>query len=83
MPLGLTRYNTDARLTAVTPEFCRTTIETVKEIQSKRCSIDLVPGSPSWATRSIFSAGSTVPGRKHYGDYPADRGWHRHGAHVL
>src|SRR5688500_19369942 len=27
VPLGLTRYNTDKRLTAVTPEFCRQTIK--------------------------------------------------------
>src|SRR5918997_4184469 len=30
VPLGLTRYNTDARLTPVTPEFCRHTIRQVK-----------------------------------------------------
>src|SRR5688500_2122628 len=29
VPLGLTRYNTDARLTAVTPEFCRAVIDQV------------------------------------------------------
>src|SRR4026207_196745 len=33
VPLGLTRYNTDDRLTAVTPEFCRQTIAEVTEIQ--------------------------------------------------
>src|ERR671919_1006334 len=33
VPLGLTRYNTDPRLTAVTPEFCRRTIREVSRIQ--------------------------------------------------
>jgi NifB/MoaA-like Fe-S oxidoreductase len=33
VPLGLTRYNTDERLTAVTPDFCRQAIEEVKAIQ--------------------------------------------------
>ena len=35
VPLGLTRYNTDTRLTAVTPEFCRNVIEQVSEIQQE------------------------------------------------
>src|ERR1044072_907098 len=35
VPLGLTRYNTDTRLTAVTPEFCRQIIEQVNEIQQE------------------------------------------------
>ena len=29
VPLGLTRYNTDARLTPVTPEFCARTINEI------------------------------------------------------
>src|SRR5918997_3214176 len=33
VPLGLTRYNTDERLTAVTPEFCPQTIADVTTIQ--------------------------------------------------
>ena len=32
VPLGLTRYNTDARLTRVTPEFCRDVIDQVSSI---------------------------------------------------
>src|SRR6195256_2722607 len=35
VPLGLTRYNTDTRLTAVTPEFCRQTIKEVSGIQDE------------------------------------------------
>src|ERR671932_260817 len=33
VPLGLTRYNTDARLTPVTPEFCRRTVRELGAIQ--------------------------------------------------
>src|SRR5882672_5108047 len=33
VPLGLTRYNTDTRLTAVSPEFCVRTIDEVSQIQ--------------------------------------------------
>src|SRR6476659_572356 len=35
VPLGLTRYNSDQRLTAVTPEFCRNVIDQVTAIQKK------------------------------------------------
>src|ERR1044072_1484054 len=33
VPLGLTRYNTDERLTAVTPEFCRRIIQEITPLQ--------------------------------------------------
>src|ERR1051326_4114072 len=33
VPLGLTRYNTDERLTPVTSEFCRRTISEVTQLQ--------------------------------------------------
>src|SRR5436853_4902396 len=33
VPLGLTRYNTDERLTPVTPEFCRRTIHEIAPLQ--------------------------------------------------
>src|SRR5690348_11422585 len=35
VPLGLTQYNTDSRLTSVTPEFCRNVIDQLKPIQEK------------------------------------------------
>src|SRR5918911_1821502 len=35
VPLGLTRYNSDQRLTAVTPEFCRDVIDQVTGIQQQ------------------------------------------------
>src|SRR5712691_3749266 len=33
VPLGLTRYNTDPRLTPVTPDFCRETIDEINLVQ--------------------------------------------------
>src|SRR5678815_4912404 len=51
VPLGLTRYNSDDRLTKVTPEFCRSVIDQVTTIQAcllytsdaadERSSVDL------------------------------------------
>src|SRR5918997_6166023 len=35
VPLGLTRYNSDPRLTPVTPEFCRTVIDQLVPIQKQ------------------------------------------------
>ena len=35
VPVALTRYNTDERLTRVTPEFCRRTIEEVEKLQKE------------------------------------------------
>ena len=69
VPLGLTRYNTDARLTAVTPDFCRQVIAEVALIQSDF--------RKNFGTTFAFlgdeiylRAGRAVPGRSHYGDYP-------------
>lgn len=69
VPLGLTRYNTDERLTAVTPEFCRRTIAEVSRIQNEL--------RPRLGTRFAFlgdeiflRGGRAVPGREHYGDLP-------------
>jgi putative radical SAM enzyme (TIGR03279 family) len=69
VPLGLTRYLNDPRLTPVTPEFCRRTIREVTRIQDELRS--------RLGTRFAFlgdeiylRAGCAVPSRKHYGDYP-------------
>jgi len=69
VPLGLTRYLNDPRLTPVTPDFCRRTIKEVALIQR-----DL---RRRWGTTFAFlgdeiylRAGRGVPSRKHYGDYP-------------
>ena len=69
VPLGLTRYLNDPRLTPVTAEFCAETIEQVSVIQR-----DL---KQKLGTRFAFigdeiylKAGQGVPSRQHYGDCP-------------
>ena len=69
VPLGLTRYNTDARLTAVTPDFCRQIITEVALIQSdfrKKLGTTFA----FLGDEIYLRAGHAVPGRSHYGDYP-------------
>jgi putative radical SAM enzyme (TIGR03279 family) len=69
VPLGLTRYNTDPRLTAVTPEFCRKVIAEVTEIQ--RDLRNRLGTTFAFLGDEIYlRAGQKVPGRRHYGDYP-------------
>ena len=69
VPLGLTRYNTDPRLTAVTPEFCRRTIREVSRIQRELRS-QLGKTFAFLGDEIYLKAGRAVPGRAHYGDYP-------------
>jgi putative radical SAM enzyme (TIGR03279 family) len=69
VPLGLTRYNTDQRLTAVTPEFCRQTITEVKAIQ-RDLRARLGTTFAFLGDEIYLRAGHKVPGRTHYGDYP-------------
>jgi putative radical SAM enzyme (TIGR03279 family) len=69
VPLGLTRYNTDARLTAVTPEFCRQTISEIIPIQ-RDLRTRLGTTFAFLGDEIYLRAGRSVPGRKHYGDYP-------------
>ena len=69
VPLGLTRYLNDARLTAVTPEFCRRTIREVGEIQ-KDLRARLGTTFAFLGDEIYLRAGGTVPSRAHYGDYP-------------
>jgi putative radical SAM enzyme (TIGR03279 family) len=69
VPLGLTRYNTDKRLTAVTPDFCRQTIAEVTALQRdfrKRLGTTFA----FLGDEIYLRAGQTVPGRTHYGSYP-------------
>ena len=69
VPLGLTRYNTDNRLTAVTPDFCRQMIVEVSAIQSdlrKRLGTTFA----FLGDEIYLRAGRAVPARSHYGDYP-------------
>jgi putative radical SAM enzyme (TIGR03279 family) len=69
VPLGLTRYNNDPRLTAVTPEFCRDTIKQVTSIQHelrKRLGTTFA----FLGDEIYLRAGEPVPSRAHYGNYP-------------
>jgi len=69
VPLGLTRYLNDARLTAVTPEFCGRTIREVGEIQ-KDLRARMGTTFAFLGDEIYLRAGRAVPGRAHYGDYP-------------
>jgi putative radical SAM enzyme (TIGR03279 family) len=69
VPLGLTRYNTDERLTPVTPDFCRRTIREVSRLQSE-LRTRLGTTFAFLGDEIYLRAGRSVPSRKHYGDYP-------------
>ena len=69
VPLGLTRYNTDKRLTAVTPEFCRQTIKEVSAIQ-RDLRARLGTTFAFLGDEIYLRASQKVPGRAHYGNYP-------------
>jgi len=69
VPLGLTRYLNDPRLTPVTPDFCRRTIEQVTKIQSD-LRARLGTNFAFLGDEIYLRAGVVVPGRKHYGDLP-------------
>ena len=69
VPLGLTRYNTDTRLTAVTPEFCRNVIEQVSAIQQE-LKTRLGTNFALLGDEIYLRAGRAIPARSHYGDYP-------------
>lgn len=69
VPLGLTRYNTDARLTAVTPEFCRQVIEQVNQIQ-KQLQAKLGTNFALLGDEIYLRAERPIPAKSHYGAYP-------------
>ncbi|MDT7807084.1 MAG: hypothetical protein QOJ70_897 [Acidobacteriota bacterium] len=69
VPLGLTRYNKDERLTPVTPEWCRKIIREVGTIQ-KELRARLGTNFAFLGDEIYLRAGRDVPGRRHYGDYP-------------
>src|SRR5689334_16246286 len=69
VPLGLTRYNTDPRLTRVTPEFCREVIDQVNDIQ-KELRAKLGTNFALLGDEIYLRAGRRIPGRSHYGAYP-------------
>jgi putative radical SAM enzyme (TIGR03279 family) len=69
VPLGLTRYNTDERLTPVTPAFCRRTISEIASLQ--REFRETLGTTFAFLGDEIYlRAGLSIPSRKHYGDYP-------------
>jgi putative radical SAM enzyme (TIGR03279 family) len=69
VPVALTRYNTDERLTRVTPEFCSRTINEVERLQ-KEFRRNFGVTFAFLGDEIYIKAGSPVPSRKHYGNYP-------------
>jgi NifB/MoaA-like Fe-S oxidoreductase len=69
VPLGLTRYLNDPRLTPTTPESCRRTIEQVTEIQ-RDLNARLKTNFAFLGDEIYLRAGVPVPDQKHYGDLP-------------
>ena len=69
VPLALTRYNTDERLTPVTPEFCRNVISEVTKLQ-KELRVRLGTTFAFLGDEIYLRAGHDIPGRSHYGNYP-------------
>src|SRR6476620_8021105 len=69
VPVALTRYNTDERLTRVTPEFCRRTIREVEKLQ-KEFRKTLGVTFAFLGDEIYIKAGMPIPSRKHYGNYP-------------
>jgi putative radical SAM enzyme (TIGR03279 family) len=69
VPLGLTRYLNDERLTPVSDEFCHRTIGEVAIIQDD-LRARLGTTFAFLGDEIYLRAGLPVPTRKHYGDYP-------------
>ena len=69
VPLGLTRYNNDPRLTAVTPEFCRDVIDQVTAIQ-QQLRAELGTNFALLGDEIYLRAGRAIPTTAHYGEYP-------------
>lgn len=69
VPVALTRYNTDERLTRVTPEFCQRTIKQVEKLQREfRKSLGVT--FAFLGDEIYIKAGHEIPSRRHYGNYP-------------
>lgn len=69
VPVALTRYNTDERLTRVTPEFCRRTIKEVEKLQKEFRKM-LGVTFAFLGDEIYLKAGVEIPSRRHYGNYP-------------
>lgn len=69
VPLGLTRYNSDPRLTPVTPDFCRNVIEQLaplhEDLKERLGTNFALVGDEIY-----LRAGKPIPPRTHYGNYP-------------
>ena len=69
VPVALTRYNKDERLTKVTPEFCRRTINEVEKLQAE--FRETLGATFAFLGDEIYlKAGADIPAKSHYGDYP-------------
>jgi putative radical SAM enzyme (TIGR03279 family) len=69
VPVALTRYNTDERLTRVTPEFCVKTIKQVEKLQKEFRKT--IGNTFAFLGDEIYlKAGVEIPSRRHYGNYP-------------
>jgi putative radical SAM enzyme (TIGR03279 family) len=69
VPVALTHYNTDERLTRVTPEFCHRTIKQVEKLQ-KEFRRTLGTTFAFLGDEIYLKAGVDIPSRRHYGNYP-------------
>ena len=69
VPVALTRYNTDERLTRVTPEFCQQTIRQIEKLQ-KEFRKTLGTTFAFLGDEIYIKAGMEIPSRRHYGNYP-------------
>lgn len=69
VPLALTKYNTDSRLTRVTPEWCAEVINQVTPIQ-KQLRARLGTTFAFLGDEIYLKARLPVPSSRHYGDYP-------------
>ena len=69
VPLGLTRYNTDARLTPVTTKFCQEVVRDISPVQRKLRK-RLGTTFAFLGDEIYLRGGHAIPSRRHYGDYP-------------
>lgn len=69
VPLGLTKYNTDSRLTRVTPEWCQSIIRQITPLQAE-LRAKLGTTFAFLGDEIYLRAECPVPSRRHYGDYP-------------
>lgn len=69
VPVALTRYNTDERLTRVTPEFSQRTIREVEALQVE--FRETLGVTFAFLGDEIYLKGGVeIPSRHHYGEYP-------------